>query len=248
MLPGASHSQRTALCCCRAGRRKHHALVPGQWSVLVYAFLAVGFLGALAVSGNLDYHYFTYWGWTWQATWSTLWSVFIVCDARGTTRGAEGVWLFMSSGFSLSYLTVVGVIITAVPAEEGTSWVLEMSDGTSLGLANLGNLWAHYVPWAVATMLVIARRDAVAGFVSEADALLAPMDMGWVITSWLWTSCVAGMVALSNVWSAWFDFNRVYLTSVDEWVAFLMGVGGIVAVAAMLSVTAFKPPSHTHLK
>lgn len=234
-------------CCCRGGRDAELAWRPlcfGQWAVIAYATLTVLFLGTLAVSGNLTYKYFTYWGWTWQATWSVAWSVFIVADGWGRTASAEGTWLFCTAGFSLSYLTVVGVIITVVPAEEGTDWVLDMSGTTSLGLANLGNLVAHYLPWAVAAMLVITRKSALTAVATEMDTRLRPVNMHWAVPIWLWVSSLTGLIALSNIWSAWFDFNTVYLTSIDEWLALLMGVAGIVCVAAVLHITAYRP-NHT---
>lgn len=245
MAPANVKRQPLFCLCCRGGAakrdRKWAPLYPGQWAVVAYAALAVLFLAGLAATGNLSYAYFTYWGWTWQAAWSVAWTVFILSDAHGRTEGAEGAWLFTTAGFSLAYLTVVGVIITVVPAEEGTAWVLTMSEDMSLGLVNLGNLVAHYVPWAAASMLVIARRDAISAFCGELDSVLKPVGMVWVRSAWLWTSSVSGLVALSNVWSAWFDFNTVYLTSVEEWLAFLMGIGGIVVVAALLQVTAYRP-------
>jgi hypothetical protein len=114
-----------------------------------YALALATFLVSRVVIGELALYHFTYWGLILSLVLSVTWVATSIVDhlrgVAGLVQGLEAAVLALGAPPVVGVLTLVGVLITAVPIMDPA--IVEAQGGDlQLGLINFYNLLMHYLP------------------------------------------------------------------------------------------------------
>jgi hypothetical protein len=202
--------------------------------LLAYLLPMGAFLGVALVTRGLAMYHFTYWSLSVSTVGIVAWCAGAVSDAwarRTPVRHAstdaftwEEVFLVYGAGAVLGVLALVMFLITLLPAMD-SNIIAAQTEGIELGIANVGNLFMHYLPFFVFLVALLLRRQQFIAALHVACGCFYPLSAeGRFVVE---ATCVAQFLlapsAFAGIYNARFNFQEEYGVSVPRWQILLIG-------------------------